>query len=147
QPVAEVARPGLAVEERPPGDAADVALLADPGLQGVGVDLHVVVGLRDPDLWFGGRRGQGEQGQQDGGQSSHEAPLSRNADAYQTTGRSPDYNSSFGGRLGKQQERAVARDRSPAAGRFALHSPGGELGWASTGGPSAWGNERVLAGE
>src|SRR5262249_8717083 len=94
-----------------------------------------------------GRRGQGEQGQQDGGQSSHEAPLSRNADAYQTTGRSPDYNSSFGGRLGKQQERAVARDRSPAAGRFALPSPGGELGLASTGGPSAWGNERVLAGE
>ena len=61
--------------KRPLGDAADVALLADAGLQGVGVDLDVVVGFADLDLAFGlgGQGGLGEQGEQNSsGKRSHE---------------------------------------------------------------------------
>ena len=50
QAEADVAGAGLLVEKRPRGDAADVALLADASLQGVGVDLDIVVRLRDADV-------------------------------------------------------------------------------------------------
>ena len=68
-----VAGAGLLVEQRAGGDAADVALLVDAGLQGVGVDLDVIVGLRDANV---GRVGapdrQGQKGQeQKKGEAAH----------------------------------------------------------------------------
>ena len=76
QAEADVAGAGLLVEEAARGDAADVALLADAGLQGVGVDLDVLVGLLDLDAGrrLGGRGANGddeERERQDDGNASH----------------------------------------------------------------------------
>src|SRR5262249_44773092 len=69
QPEADVTGTGFLVEQAALGDAADVALLADAGLQRVGVDLDVLVGLGDADgRPLVGPGGQHEgQRQQDGG--------------------------------------------------------------------------------
>jgi hypothetical protein len=69
---------GLLVEERPRGDAADVALLADGGLQGVGFDPGGVVGPGDLDVGLLGTEcGTGGEDQKCGGQASHEATPGR----------------------------------------------------------------------
>ena len=49
QAEAEVARPGLLVEKRSGRDAADIAFLANDGLQSVGIDLNRVGGFDDGD--------------------------------------------------------------------------------------------------
>ena len=72
QAEAEVAGAGLLVEQAAGGDAADVALLANLRLQGVGVDLDGFVVLLDQDFLVvrGGGQRQDEK-QQRGGQRAH----------------------------------------------------------------------------
>jgi hypothetical protein len=65
QPETEVLCTRLPVEESPGRDAADVALLANTGLQRVGLDADLVVGFLDLDRTIG-PDGKGRQGDKQG---------------------------------------------------------------------------------
>jgi hypothetical protein len=81
QAKANLAGPRLLVEERAPLDATDVTFLANPSLEGVGVDLDPVLGFLNGDICrlLGSfrREQRNQQTAPDQGDCGKEIPASR----------------------------------------------------------------------